>query len=447
MRNAHLPLPALLPIFPGLMLLLIVFLTPANSLAQAMPKDPTELRAARTALHPQTPEACMAYVWWNRIFWDSLWYETHVYATNGLLMETIHDDVYFQQGLQPHYRYLFEYDNQRRQTSYIQQVWGSGVYTNTHRQMWYPDFRGNDSLNFQFQWVYTPFGYAWDTLTGTRTLNAYTPNGDIASKEFYMWTTTTSGSFWSPQSKTDYRYSTAMEWDTVVFYQSVNGNWQANGRWVDITWHDYAQGQYASLVTQLPNGGWADVQRTSCSYSGLDADCHTESYSGSWDTVSRHQEFYDADSQLIQIENRVRQGNAWTVLDGRKHNYTRDSLGNVVELINQDWDQQVGYLNANKYVYSSWFVGLSDAHLPTLQVKVFPNPATTSLSFTVEGITAGPVRVALFDMQGNLRLECHHPHAAAEIKVPVSDQLPAGQYIYTLTTRAGTARGRVMLAH
>jgi hypothetical protein len=401
---------------------------------------------ATRATHQNTPDNCMAYIWWNRIQWDSLWQETYTYSVGGLLMEARRDVFVTGQGLEPLYNYVYAYDGLGRKTDKIQQIWNGTGYDNQVRESWTYDSRGADSLLFQYQWVFTPFGYAWDTMGGSRFVHIYTPTGDVATQEHSIWTPTTSGSYWENFSKTEYSFSPALEWDTVVFYNNASGNWAAHSRWVDLAWHDYTQRQAASYIVQTSSGGWTDLQRITCSYNGLDSDCIFEGYSGAWDTTGREYRLYDAGSHLTKREKWQRQNNLWSVENGDVHLYTYDSLGRHIETVDQYWDPTVGYLNANRYVYGSFFVGLENAVMLSLDARVYPNPlaAGDRLHIVLE-TRPGPVTFTLHDLQGRLRLQCQAAYTGAEIEVPISQTLEQGQYIYEIRTREGRAQGKVML--
>ncbi len=400
---------------------------------------------AKTLSQGETPPSCKAYLWRNRVRWDSIWQETYTYSPSGLVLEILHDDVLINPGFTPHFKYLYEYDAQEREIRWTQKIWGSGTYTNDQRKEWFYAQTSNDSVEYTFQWVSTPFGFAWDTLSGSRTLRTTLPNGAVLSEEFESWTPTTSGSYWNPQNKVAYHYSQAEEWDTVTYFQAQNGNWLPNGRRVAMNWHNFSQNQCASYVTQLPNGGWSDVQRTTCTFNGLDSDCFTENYSGNWDTLLRQQLLFDADGRAIRIENQMRQANIWSITDARTYDYSLDSLGHVTQMIQRDWDIQFGFQNTLKYVYPSWLVGFAEISQAEMGVTVYPVPATDVCNFRLEGKTGGLVRIELYDLMGRLRVESIRPYSSNEIKLLLSEQLEGGTYTYQISTNAGSARGKIII--
>ncbi|MEY3444205.1 MAG: Secretion system C-terminal sorting domain [Bacteroidota bacterium] len=408
-------------------------------------KTKTFEEISKIALHDEKPTACIAYWWYNQSRWDSIWSETYVYSGDGMLTEVIHEEPQPNLGFQPHSRNLYAYDSAGREVSHIQQDWGSGTYTNAQRQLRYYDQSGKDSLEFQFFWANTVSGMDWDTISGILTLRTFLPNGDISSEEFSSWTTITSGSYWAPQNKTEYSYSSMLEWDTVTYFQYLNGNWLANGRKVDIVWNNFSLGQSAAFVTQLPNGGWSDVQRTTCSYNGLNSDCYTESYISFWDTVSRQQAFFDTDDELIHTEESQLQGNFWTVTNGRYYDYLRDSSGRTQQLVQREWDPQDGYVNAMKYVYSDWFVSVTDAESQDFHLTAYPNPAAEYCNFRLADGMVGPVMIELFDLNGHCRLRNLRSGSFSEIQVLMPESLENGNYIYRVTSKSGVADGKIQL--
>ena len=62
-------------------------------------------------------------------------------------------------------------------------------------------------------------------------------------------------------------------------------------------------------------------------------------------------------------------------------------------------------------------------------VKVFPNPATESVNFKVEGVFAKSYALLLYDIQG--RLISNHFFDNPEFRL-LRQQLPTGTFIYQL---------------
>jgi hypothetical protein len=385
----------------------------------------------------------MAYIWWNRVQWDSLYHETYTYSPQGRLLNNRHDDYYTNQGLLPHYNHVYTYDTGGRMLDHIQQIWSSGAYQNQLRESWTYDVMGRDSLTFDYQWVGTPFGFAWDTLSGSRIIYTWTGTGEVATEEYSTWTTTSSGSYWTDYSRVEYSYSPAMEWDTVTTYSYMFGNWSASYRKMDMVWHDFPQRQCAAYILQLPSGGWSDYQRVTCAFNGRDSDCTTETWTSAWDSSSREFRTFDSIGHPTKVENQIRQGNQWSVQSGAVYLYTYDSLGRVVQKIDQDWDPVMGYLNDFKYVYSTFAVGMEEV-ADQLTLRAYPNPFADHLKFSLE-TKPGPVTISLYDLAGRLRLQCQLAYTGSEIDLPISDQLEQGAYIYHVLSREGAVRGRVVL--
>jgi hypothetical protein len=58
----------------------------------------------------------------------------------------------------------------------------------------------------------------------------------------------------------------------------------------------------------------------------------------------------------------------------------------------------------------------------------------------------GPVEVALYDLQGRLRVKTMSPTTVgAEITMPISEILENGTYMYRIQTKEGTASGKVLV--
>ena len=92
--------------------------------------------------------------------------------------------------------------------------------------------------------------------------------------------------------------------------------------------------------------------------------------------------------------------------------------------------------------------GSSAANVDPLTVdKMFPNPAKDNVSITFSGTSETPVKIDIFDRMGVLvRSQSFSSIMSGETVVVDLSGLPAGTYLYNVSTLAGVAcRGRLMV--
>lgn len=70
-----------------------------------------------------------------------------------------------------------------------------------------------------------------------------------------------------------------------------------------------------------------------------------------------------------------------------------------------------------------------EVYMDGATVKVFPNPATESVNFSIEGVQAKSFAVLLYDIQGRLMFNQFFDHPDFRL---LRQQLPAGEFIYQL---------------
>jgi hypothetical protein len=104
-------------------------------------------------------------------------------------------------------------------------------------------------------------------------------------------------------------------------------------------------------------------------------------------------------------------------------------------------------VNIGKYVYGSFFTYAADAEVQHIQVSAYPNPCTDHLHFGFDSPPKKPVHIALYDLQGCLRMQTTMHSEVKEFAVPISESLENGAYVYRITTAQGHASGKVVVQH
>lgn len=400
----------------------------------------------RASYLPGLPSRCTALVWQNLFEWDSLWQEQYTYHLNGWLAGTRHDDFGGFTFL-PTTAYTLTYDSQGRTTSETVQRWTSGTYINENLEQWFYDSDGRDSLYHQFQWTNTPFGWAWDTILGSRW--AYTQAAGWDQADQYGWASGPSGGAWTLQARTSSHLNALQEHDTIVYSAAFFGALAPLYRYIDIVWDDFAARRPLRYREQNYGIPWRDSKLWSFDYNGTDRTIYTQDYLGNdWDSTRIETYTYDADTLLLLHELQHPGGldSAWTILSGERYTHTKDSLGHLLETHMEEFNQLVGYNNAMRYLYADFFTARPEPVASLDGIDLYPNPASSVVNIRLGAATPGPLLFQVFDMHGRLRLASK----AAITQQPMSYQVPAGMeagmYRYLLSTPAGTATGNLMIA-
>jgi hypothetical protein len=87
---------------------------------------------------------------------------------------------------------------------------------------------------------------------------------------------------------------------------------------------------------------------------------------------------------------------------------------------------------------------LSVVYLPGVSLKVFPNPATESVNFKVEGVAAHSYALTLYDIQGRLISNQVFDHSEFRL---LRQQLPAGEIIYQLAADGKLVASGKLIVH
>ena len=78
----------------------------------------------------------------------------------------------------------------------------------------------------------------------------------------------------------------------------------------------------------------------------------------------------------------------------------------------------------------------------------YPNPFNDHTTFTIQPVTAGPIRAVLYDLLGRERgvlFEGYLPAGAAQSVTIEAGDLPAGVYVYRVEAAGGVVAGKVVL--
>ena len=427
-----------------LVLLLSIGLASGLNPAMAQGMEPFET-PPRIITAPGMPGECHALIWQNHVQWDSLWHEQYTYHPNGSLSATQHDDFGGTQGFLPTSLFSFTYDGDGKVTSETVKRWVTGAYVNQSLEQWFYDHAGRDSLYHLFQWTNTPFGWAWDTLVGSRW--SYSTAGDWEVVDQYSWTSGTSGGVWNLQARTSSHWNQVQEHDTVVFYSAFTGSLSPLFRYIDIVWEDFAADRASSYREQNYGFPWRDSKLWTNVYNGFDRTTYTQEYNSGWDSSRIEYWTYDADSLLLLHEQYQPTGidSAWAIAIGERQTHIKDSMGHLKQTLLEEYNLLAGYTNAMKYVYADFITARAEPNISLQNLAVYPNPANSEVNLKVDGAVSGALEFRLYDMNGRLRLASRAMVSPAELSFSLDPGMESGMYRYVVNTKSGTTSGNLMI--
>lgn len=410
-------------------------------MAQTM--DPLEA-PRRITTAPGLPGQCTALIWQTQLQWDSLWQEHYTYLPDGSVLETMHDD-FGTHSFIPTSWFINTYDSEGRISTETVKTWSGGTYENQTLEQWLYDQEDRDSLYFLFQWVNTPFGWAWDTLVGAKW--AYSSAGGWDNTDQYGWILGTSGGYWSHQARSASHYTPAQEIDSVVFYSTFSGSLSPLFRYIDIVWDDFEADRVSSYREQLYGIPWRDSKLWSNVFIGNDRTTYMQEYNNGWDSARIELWTYDADSLPLLHEMYQPTGldSAWILYSGERYTHTKDSAGNLTQTLMEEFNQLAGYTNAMRYIYGDHITARAEPALATIGLSLYPNPASTEVNLQLHSPETGAMEFKLYDMNGRMRLASKTANARGELNFMLDPSMASGMYRYLVTTHRGSATGNLMI--
>lgn len=393
-----------------------------------------------TGIQADYPQHCTNFLWNSGgSAWDTTGQTTFTYNNNGGLLERL--SSVFNTG---------QFTNDSRETHFYNQegfdsvtlaeIWNGAAWLPNYRFLRTFDPFGNIASSIGEAWN----GNDWDTSSGYRAFFTYHNTQQIASviQETYRV-----GIGWDPSYKMDYTFDSQNRWDTVTGYLHDQGVWNPDLRLLDIAWRDFERslpdsGRFENNTT----GIWENYQRYRVTYSQYDSQVWIyDKFAVSWDSSEKYIFNFNQEGDEVLSE-AYRWLGSWVQTDGLATHYLYGTAGEKMEVWQERFDGS-GYVNDNRQVYADFFTEAAPATVKTLSVRAFPNPvmAADRLEFQLSLDRPGPVRVKLYDLQGQLRAETV-THSAGLLTFPLSAFLENGTYLYRVETFGGTATGKVILS-
>ncbi len=393
---------------------------------------------AKVTVHQDTPQLGTFFEWRDSLSdWDTTGQAIYTYYNDGKLAEEI-NYMYANQSFLPVNRSVYTYDSMGLTQEWTMQTWG-GQWDNFSKVNYTYDPFGNTTDYVEYNWLAS----AWDTAVCTRNSYTYHNVSQIASVTRRIWQGASLG--YRIQDSTDHHFDLSNRWDTTTFYYANANVLIPETRIVDYVWHDFSKQQPSSGRIEKFTTSWVDDRRFTATYSQNDSELwiYEKFVAPSWVNYGKESVTYDIEDHPVAIEYYGWIG-AWELEQGELNTYVYNGNGQTLSRVRELFD---GYLFRfdRKYVYSAFFTQATEATLPVVQVRAYPNPATESIQFQLALDKPIAVTVQLLDMQGTLRTAATFNRAQNEITLPISDVLENGTYIYRITTATGQASGKIVV--
>ena len=425
------------------LLLLTSQLSAQSVVERLLPEPAGPASALRTQFHYDLPQLAWEFDWNDSAQdWDSVGRHTWAYDVNGRNIYNLRE-LWNGAGWDP---------DRRVNTSHTQQN-GGWVHTDTIEEWngssWDPDTRWTthfDSLGDHVLWHVESYNTGvWDTVGGGMNTYAY-QNGilvDRISRQFDGNGVYTP--FWRESRTIDgnNEVDTLTQWD----WDLVGQQWIPTFRMVDISWYNQTRELADSALIQVYNAGWLDYQKGTCTFgANFSSDCIMELWNGSsWDLEERLVEDRDVEDHTTNYESMEYVNGNWSMVWGYRNSFIYGPNGETYERTSQDWING-NWINDDRWVYQNFFVGVNEVVEELPGLTIYPNPASTVLSFEFEAQPGKSVSVELYDLQGRRRLVQHTPRwQGGVVQVELPAVLPDGVYLYRLQVGDQASQGKVMV--
>lgn len=370
------------------------------------------------------------------------------YLPNGNIHEIQMYVIYYGGSTwQKAYRQTFEYDEQNRMTSYLEDcLWSDGHW------QWYDisDFT-YDSLDRVIVNHLTSWSGAGYADSHNEYQYEYDDEGHLISKAYYMF---------DVNGQTDMYFNRWLyNYENGKLNNSCYQRYYTNTGWLnyDLYLYNYEDDEVSSVLHQIcmSDSLWYNYENTVYDYAdnGTTTYITTKIWTGEWvRTTKTHNE----NGILIQELYQVWQNEEW--VDKRFCDYTLDGFGNCVEgkwmdYVNGEWvDSESNYPllvqfnngksilsenSANRYRATYSFIGVGINESSSFHIEeAFPNPGTDQ--FTIQ--TDAPIsNVSVYDLMGRKIFN----QSASETTIRINtESWPAGIYFWKANNSSSTFSGK-----
>ncbi|MFN8394562.1 MAG: T9SS type A sorting domain-containing protein [Bacteroidia bacterium] len=374
--------------------------------------------------------------------WDSLRYGTLTHHAIGTVPDVVFRPTVGSPMTAPQ-RYIHQYDALGNMTleSMDEDLTGQGGWTPMTRLM--QGFLPNSHLISDYTFV-SWNGIGWDTTTAQLfTYNLNGPGGQPTEKNASFFS---NGTWSSPYVYERYHYSAAQEMDTLWF-NPYWGDSVGYEKHVFHGWHDYG--------SQLVDSASVYIINNFSPQYGLSG-THRTYYNGNTPQYYRHNKYEFGTpverrvlrlipEGFFELDSIVTLGGPPVLVYKGQYENTFDPQQRYMRRIKSQnqGPSPMSPLFMTEYVYLA--TTELDGQPSTLEVSVWPNPASEQLRVALPEGVSGPISLALIDMNGRTRLTQVETAASSSIQVNLGADLSSGTYLLNVHTAEGNATHKVLL--
>ncbi len=293
----------------------------------------------------------------------------------------------------------------------------------------------------------------WEIFFGAKYLYTYNDAGNVLETVYQLWNTDN----WENYIKTEYTIGIQGEWIEYVEYLWENESWINNNRFTDIVWHNWDKLQLQNYTKQEWNNEWVNTDRFSYTYTGnnytairevfinddwvlneretytITATEETDLFehydNGTWINNERYSVFYNELGAVVRSKIEKWEDNTWLLLSSTRYLLTYNENNDIVEKICQYWDNVGQTWDAlERFLYSNfqYFELGVEEYGSGLQVNIYPNPVTGTITLDFNGEGESEKMVKIFSVAGQNVYEEKLTGNQNKIDLGI---LPKGMYI------------------
>lgn len=364
------------------------------------------------------------------------WRYTYHYSVNGVL-EGYEKDPWNNGAYELQDRVTFTYP--AMDTVTLIEEWDGTAYEVTSRFSVRYDSLGDKVGTFEEQ--YQP-NNVWDTTVAIENKFTYDGQGREISLETEVYFT----SIYFKELR-EYVYGSSATPDSVLWFQEMGSSWVPIYRWVDITWHSFADRQVAMYTEQGFSGVgvFVNSSRNTITYSGTSVsnDRVVENwFGGAWELNSRFLREYDAEGRPLLFNNYFWTNTAWDLHISDSLNYQVDGQNCLSEIL------QTSIATTSDELYrvrlSNNFVSVPEPD-DILNFELFPNPAQDQVFLKWDLETSAEAVIEVYDLKGQQQIAQTVHASSGGINLDFSERLTSGVYILHLRIDDHFAVKRLMV--
>lgn len=424
-------------------------------------KTPLKHSAEKTTKRNQYRVAEQMLHYWNETSYDTAFKYNMMYAANNFLSEKI-THHYSGTSFSPFERELYYKDAVGRDTAVISQFYNPDLMVWDNSQKFVKQFDAMGNITFDATYINDDLK-GWELMHAIKwqyvydgslkkvsvTVSSYFDSEwTLSFRELYEYTTGNQPSaliyqyyyndIWENDSREEYVYTNGVL--TQLKFYSWVGAWFPEFLFKDITWYDYAQEKWSYYLKQdYVNGNWKNSERGYGFYNaaGLPTKYEVHVFVGIlWVPEYRERFEYDQFNNLtLEVEEEYSIPN-WILTYGNRFTYEYNAQNNIAVEYKEYYDsfKKIGWVK--EYKLQSWYEIVTGSTIANenLNARIYPNPATTTLTIEWNNSNETNHAYQIFDVNGRIvQMAAIKNENSNRLEINVSN-LKTGVYFINITS-------------